>query len=251
MIKSLWTAKTGLESQQVKMDVISNNLANVSTNGFKKSRAVFEDLLYQNLRQPGGANDVQNTLPSGMQVGSGVRPVATERLHSQGGLENTGNSRDLAINGNGFLQVNMPDGTIGYTRDGSPAELVMPTEPGEYEIRYYLQQDASILARVPITLTAAGATLDVPAEAAVGSTIPVGWTGPDYQNDYIGIGRPGVDHGRSLRILRQQALLLPAGCTASSQWTGIPERQAGAWAGCGEQRSCPRLPGASWRVGSP
>ena len=103
MIKSLWTAKTGLESQQVKMDVISNNLANVSTNGFKKSRAVFEDLLYQNLRQPGGANDVQNTLPSGMQVGSGVRPVATERLHSQGGLENTGNSRDLAINGKGFF----------------------------------------------------------------------------------------------------------------------------------------------------
>ena len=119
MIKSLWTAKTGLESQQVKMDVISNNLANVSTNGFKKSRAVFEDLLYQNLRQPGGANDVQNTLPSGMQVGSGVRPVATERLHSQGGLENTGNSRDLAINGKGFFQVRMPDGNVAFTRDGS------------------------------------------------------------------------------------------------------------------------------------
>ncbi len=119
MIKSLWTAKTGLESQQVKMDVISNNLANVSTNGFKKSRAVFEDLLYQNLRQPGGANDVQNTLPSDMQVGSGVRPVATERLHSQGGLENTGNSRDLAINGKGFFQVRMPDGNVAFTRDGS------------------------------------------------------------------------------------------------------------------------------------
>ncbi len=119
MIKSLWTAKTGLESQQVKMDVIANNLANVSTNGFKKSRAVFEDLLYQNLRQPGSANDVQNRLPSGLQIGSGVRPVATERLHSQGGLENTGNSRDLAINGQGFFQVLMPDGNIAYTRDGS------------------------------------------------------------------------------------------------------------------------------------
>ncbi|MCE8002380.1 flagellar basal-body rod protein FlgG [Billgrantia ethanolica] len=119
MIKSLWTAKTGLESQQVKLDVISNNLANVSTNGFKRSRAVFEDLLYQNLRQPGAQNDVQNRLPSGMQVGTGVRPVATERLHTQGGLEQTGNSRDLAINGNGFFQVLMPDGSTAYTRDGS------------------------------------------------------------------------------------------------------------------------------------
>ncbi|GKW49234.1 flagellar basal-body rod protein FlgG [Halomonas sp. NCCP-2165] len=119
MISSLWTAKTGLESQQVQMDVISNNLANVGTNGFKRSRAVFEDLLYQNLRQPGANNDIQNRLPSGMQVGTGVRPVATERLHSQGGLEATGNSRDLAIEGNGFFQVLMPDGTTGYTRDGS------------------------------------------------------------------------------------------------------------------------------------
>lgn len=119
MIKSLWTAKTGLESQQVQMDVIANNLANVGTNGFKRSRAVFEDLLYQNLRQPGAQNDVQNALPSGMQVGTGVRPVATERLHNQGGLENTENSRDLAINGNGFFQVQMTDGSIAYTRDGS------------------------------------------------------------------------------------------------------------------------------------
>ncbi|GHA84233.1 flagellar basal-body rod protein FlgG [Modicisalibacter luteus] len=119
MIRSLWTAKTGLESQQVQMDVISNNLANVSTNGFKRSRAVFEDLLYQNLRQPGAQSTVQDNLPSGMQIGSGVRPVATERLHTQGGLENTGNSRDLAINGKGFFQVMRPDGTTAYTRDGS------------------------------------------------------------------------------------------------------------------------------------
>lgn len=119
MINSLWTAKTGLESQQVKLDVIANNLANVSTNGFKRSRAVFEDLLYQNLRQPGSQNNVQNRLPSGMQVGTGVRPVATERLHNQGGLENTENSRDLAINGQGLFQVLMPDGSTSYTRDGS------------------------------------------------------------------------------------------------------------------------------------
>ncbi|TDB01924.1 flagellar basal-body rod protein FlgG [Halomonas marinisediminis] len=119
MIKSLWTAKTGLEAQQLQMDVISNNLANVGTNGFKRSRAVFEDLLYQNLRQPGAQNDIQNRLPSGLQVGTGVRPVATERLHTQGNLENTENSRDLAINGQGFFQVLMPDGEIAYTRDGS------------------------------------------------------------------------------------------------------------------------------------
>ncbi|MBK1703327.1 flagellar basal-body rod protein FlgG [Halochromatium glycolicum] len=119
MIRSLWTAKTGLEGQQTKLDVIANNLANVSTNGFKRSRAVFEDLLYQNLRQPGAPNNVQDRLPSGLQVGSGVRPVATERLHTPGSLENTGNSRDLAIDGRGFFQILMPDGTISYTRDGS------------------------------------------------------------------------------------------------------------------------------------
>ncbi len=119
MIKSLWTAKTGLESQQVKLDVIANNLANVSTNGFKRSRAVFEDLLYQNLRQPGAQNDVQNRLPSGMQVGTGVRPVATERLHTQGSLQHTGSSRDLAINGQGFFQVRLVDGSAAFTRDGS------------------------------------------------------------------------------------------------------------------------------------
>ena len=119
MIKSLWTAKTGLESQQTKLDVISNNLANVSTNGFKRSRPVFEDLLYQNMRQPGAQNNIQDRLPSGMQIGTGVRAVATERLHTQGGLEETGNSRDLAINGQGFFKVLMPDGTTGYTRDGS------------------------------------------------------------------------------------------------------------------------------------
>jgi len=119
MIKSLWTAKTGLEAQQLKLDVISNNLANVSTNGFKKSRAVFEDLLYQNLRQPGAWATNQTNLPSGLQVGTGVRAVATERLHTSGGLQETGNSRDLAINGKGFFQVLMPDGTTAYTRDGS------------------------------------------------------------------------------------------------------------------------------------
>jgi flagellar basal-body rod protein FlgG len=119
MIKSLWTAKTGLESQQLQMDVIANNLANVGTNGFKRSRAVFEDLLYQNVRQPGASSNSQDSLPSGLQIGTGVRPVATERLHTQGSLQSTGNSRDLAINGEGFFQVLMVDGSTAFTRDGS------------------------------------------------------------------------------------------------------------------------------------
>lgn len=119
MIRSLWTAKTGLEAQQAQMDVIANNLANVSTNGFKRSRAVFEDLLYQNMRQPGAQSTNQTKLPSGLQVGTGVRQVATERLHSQGNLEQTDSSEDLAINGKGFFEVDMPDGSTAYTRDGS------------------------------------------------------------------------------------------------------------------------------------
>lgn len=119
MIRSLSIAKTGLEAQQTKMDVISNNLANVGTNGFKRTRAVFEDLMYQTVRQPGAQAAQGNQLPTGLQLGTGVRTVATERLHTQGGLENTGNSKDVAINGAGFFQVEMPDGTLAYTRDGS------------------------------------------------------------------------------------------------------------------------------------
>jgi flagellar basal-body rod protein FlgG len=119
MIRSLWIAKTGLEAQQTQMDVIANNLANVSTNGFKKSRAVFEDLLYQNVRQPGAQSSQQTKLPSGMQIGTGVRTVATERIHTQGNPQASGNSRDVMVNGTGFFQVLLPDGTTAYTRDGS------------------------------------------------------------------------------------------------------------------------------------
>lgn len=119
MIKSLWTAQTGMQAQQTKMDVTANNLANVSTNGFKSSRAVFEDTLYQTIRQPGAVTSAQNNLPSGMQIGTGVRAVATERLHTQGGLQGTENSRDLAINGRGFFQVLLESGETAYTRDGS------------------------------------------------------------------------------------------------------------------------------------
>jgi flagellar basal-body rod protein FlgG len=119
MIRSLWIAKTGLDAQQTQLDVITNNLANVNTNGFKKSRAVFEDLLYQTLRQPGAQSSQQTTVPSGLQIGLGTKPVATERIHTQGNLSQTGNALDVAIQGQGFFQVQMPDGTLAYTRDGS------------------------------------------------------------------------------------------------------------------------------------
>ena len=103
MIRSLWISKTGLDAQQTQLDVISNNLANVSTNGFKRSRAVFEDLLYQNIRQPGAQSTQQTQLPSGLQIGTGVRPVTTERIHTQGNVNQTGNDKDVAIQGSGLL----------------------------------------------------------------------------------------------------------------------------------------------------
>ena len=117
--RALWVAKSGLDAQQTRMAVISNNLANVNTTGFKKARPIFEDLMYQNVRQA-GAQSTQNTqLPTGLQLGTGVRTVATEKLHTQGNIQQTENSLDIAIEGRGFLQILMPNGEINYTRDGS------------------------------------------------------------------------------------------------------------------------------------
>ncbi len=119
MNQALWAAKTGLDAQQTRMAVVSNNLANVNTTGFKQGRAVFEDLLYQNVRQAGGQSSQNTQLPSGLSLGTGVRVVATEKLFTQGSLSQTGNAMDLAIDGRGFMQVLLPDGALGYTRDGS------------------------------------------------------------------------------------------------------------------------------------
>ncbi|GMU48921.1 MAG: flagellar basal body rod protein FlgG [Candidatus Desulfobacillus denitrificans] len=119
MIRSLWIARTGLDAQQTQLDVTSNNLANVSTNGFKRARAVFEDLLYQTLRQPGASSSAQTQIPAGLQLGTGVRPVSTERIFTQGNLTQTGNTLDVAIQGEGFFQIQLPDGTTAYTRDGA------------------------------------------------------------------------------------------------------------------------------------
>ena len=119
MIRSLWIAKTGMEGQQTKLDTISNNLANVGTNGFKRGGVVFEDLMYQNLRQTGAASSDQSVLPTGLQVGLGARVAATTRNFSQGTLQQSSNDFDLAIKGKGFFQIAMPDGSTGYSRDGS------------------------------------------------------------------------------------------------------------------------------------
>jgi flagellar basal-body rod protein FlgG len=119
MIRSLWTASTGLNAQQVQIDIIANNLANVSTNGFKQARGIFADLLYQTLRQPGAQSSQTTQIPDGLQIGLGTTPVSTGRIFTQGALQLTGNSLDMAIDGAGFFQVLLPDGTTAYTRDGS------------------------------------------------------------------------------------------------------------------------------------
>lgn len=116
---ALWTAKTGLDAQQTRMQVISNNLANTNTTGFKRDRAVFQDLLYQTLRQPGAQSSQNTQLPSGLSVGTGVRVVSTEKLFIQGNLTRTEDALDLAIQGRGFFEVLKPDGGLAYTRDGS------------------------------------------------------------------------------------------------------------------------------------
>ena len=119
MIRSLWSAASGMKAQQMNVDTISNNLANVNTTGFKKSRADFEDLLYQTIKPAGAPNSQGSQVPTGIQVGHGVRVAATQKMFGQGSLKGTENPLDLAIKGDGFFQVQMPDGTVGYTRDGS------------------------------------------------------------------------------------------------------------------------------------
>lgn len=119
MDSALWIAKTGVDAQQTRLSVITNNLANANTTGFKRARAVFQDLLYQNVRQVGAQSSQNTQLPSGLSLGTGVQSVSTEKLFTQGNLTKTDNNLDVAIQGRGFLQVLMPDGTLAYTRDGS------------------------------------------------------------------------------------------------------------------------------------
>ena len=118
MNSALWVSKSGLSAQNTRLTTISNNLANVSTNGFKRDRAAFQDLLYQIDRQPGGQSSQNTVLPSGLQLGTGVRVVATQKQFTEGNIEITEQALDVAVNGRGFFQVLNPDGSISYTRDG-------------------------------------------------------------------------------------------------------------------------------------
>ncbi len=118
MNPALWVSKTGLDAQQKSMQVVSNNLANVNTNGFKKDRANFEDLFYQTVRQPGGQSSQDTLLPTGLMLGTGSRVVGTEKIHTQGNIIQTERSLDVAIEGKGFFQILRPDGEVAYTRDG-------------------------------------------------------------------------------------------------------------------------------------
>ena len=158
---ALWAAKTGLDAQQTRMTVISNNLANVNTTGFKRDRAVFESLLYQNIKPAGAQTSDATTLPSGLATGTGVRVVATEKLFTQGNLSNSGNQLDLAIQGRGFFSVLLPDGSTAYTRDGSfqqNAEGQVVTASG-----YPLQPG--------ITLPAATTSITIGVDGTVSATL--------------------------------------------------------------------------------
>lgn len=131
MHPALWISKTGLDAQQRDISVISNNLANASTVGFKKDRAVFEDLLYQNINQPGGQSTQDTELPSGLMIGAGAKVVATQKNFGQGNMQTTDNSMDIMVNGPGFFEILMPDGSIAYTRNGqftlnNEGDLVTP-----------------------------------------------------------------------------------------------------------------------------
>lgn len=159
---AMHVARTGLDAQQTRMQVIANNLANVNTTGFKRDRANFETLLYQTHR-PGGAQTSDTTaLTSPLAIGTGVRVVATEKIHTQGGLTTTGNAFDMAIDGQGFFQVLMPDGRMGYTRDGSlsrNADGLLTTDSG-----YIVQPE--------ITIPAGAQSITVSNDGIVSATIP-------------------------------------------------------------------------------
>lgn len=162
MMRSLWVSKSGMEAQQIQLDHISQNLANGSTNGYKQSHAVFEDLMYQNLRQGGANSSEQTQLPTGLQVGLGVRPVATSRQFTQGSLQQTSNSMDLAIQGKGFFQITQPDGTTAYTRDGS----------FQLDAQGQLVTNNGYLVQPGITVPANATGLTVGSDGTVTVTIP-------------------------------------------------------------------------------
>lgn len=162
MMRALWTAGSGMVAQQANMDVISNNLANVNTTGYKKMRTDFQDLIYQTIRQAGATTGPDNMLPTGVQMGHGVRQVATQRMFTMGNLQATGNALDVAIEGDGFFQITLTDGTLGYTRDGTfkkDAQGRIVTSEG-----YFIEPQITI----PETAT----TVSISREGVVTASIP-------------------------------------------------------------------------------
>lgn len=177
MHPALWISKTGLDAKQRDISVISNNLANASTVGFKKSRAIFEDLLYQNINQPGGRSSQNSELPNGLMIGAGTKVVATQKSFTQGNMITTENSLDLMIQGHGFYEVLMPDGTISYTRNGQftvdgdgnmvtsgagyqvqpnivipqDATAIMVSQDGEVSVRLAGQVENAVLGQLTVT----------------------------------------------------------------------------------------------------
>jgi len=162
MNPAMWVAKTGLDAQQHRISVISNNLANVNTTGFKRSRAVFEDLVYQTVRQPGASSSQDSELPSGLMLGTGVRTVATQKIFQQGNTLQTDNSLDLAVTGRGFLQVQLPDGNTAYTRDGS---LMVDSDGNLVTASGYAIEPA-------ITIPADALSVSIGADGTVTATLP-------------------------------------------------------------------------------
>jgi flagellar basal-body rod protein FlgG len=161
MEAALWVAKTGLDAQQTRMTVIANNLSNANTTGFKRDRATFEDLLYQNVRQGGAQTSANTAAPTGLLLGTGTRVVSTEKLHAQGNLIQTQNAFDVAISGEGFFQILQPDGTLGYSRDGGfklSAEGILVNSSG-----YRLQPEIAIPQNAKTITIGADGTVSVQA----------------------------------------------------------------------------------------
>ena len=162
MTPALWAAKTGLDAQQTRMTVTSNNLANVSTTGYKKSRGVFEDLLYQQVKQVGASTSQDTQAPSGLSLGTGVRVVATEKMFNQGGLSQTGNPLDVAIQGRGFFQILLPDGSFGYTRDGT----------FQTDSQGQLVNSSGYLVQPAITIPSGALSISIGSDGVVSVTVP-------------------------------------------------------------------------------
>ena len=200
MFSSLWIAKTGLDAQQTRMAVTSNNLANVNTTGFKRSRAAFEDLMYQNDRQPGAQSSQATQVPAGTMVGTGVRVVGTEKLFTQGEVVQTNNPLDIAVQGRGFLQVTMPDGTVAYTRDGS----------------FHLNSDGQIVTNSGYPIEPA---LTVPANA---QSITIGNDGT------VSVALPGQAAPAQIGTVQTADFINPAGLEARGENLYVETASSGA-----------------------